>query len=270
MKGGVCFLGNRDVFSEPFYRCLERHQLLNPSATRGVVASYGRILSRTQLERFSGGLVNFHPSLLPRFRGAAPAEWQILQREQAGGITAIRMVPKMDAGPIIAQESFAVRDEWTAVDLLTEAAQRGVQMLDAMLESWDESLASAVDQDDSRATFAPKLVREASAFINWKEWDAGEFSVRLKALGARFGGLETSLGKKRIKISQLRPVVASSDLPALGPGEAQWRRGRLECGTTGGGVIWIEALSVAGGKRELSGSDFRLGYLNKSGSIQFF
>jgi methionyl-tRNA formyltransferase len=270
MRGrGVCFLGNRDIFSEPFYRLLERRKLLDPSARRGVVASHGKLLTRSQLESFSDGLVNFHPSLLPAYRGAAPAEWQILNREEMSGITAIRMVPKMDAGPIIAQESYPLHADWSAHDLLAEAARRGVRMLDCILDSWAESLAAAGAQDDSLATFAPKLVRESSACIDWDSWDATEMTVRMRALGDRFGGLETSFGKKRIKLTQLQRVSASSELPMLGAGEVQWRRGRLECGTVNNGTIWIHALRVAGGKGEMNAKDFRLGYLKNGGSAQF-
>jgi methionyl-tRNA formyltransferase len=154
------FLGCGDVFSKPFHDALSQWNILaSPGeiADVGVVASHGRILRSSDLSKYKRGVVNMHPSLLPLYRGAAPAEWQILRGERISGVTAILTTTRVDAGPILAQESFPLAGDATRDDLLVQAAGLGVVMLRKILDHWDEAVARAVPQNTSNATTAPKV-----------------------------------------------------------------------------------------------------------------
>lgn len=138
---------------------LERLRELQPEVI--VVVSFGQILKRAVLTLPRHGCLNFHPSLLPKYRGAAPVQRAIMAGERVSGLSIMRLVKKLDAGPLLLQEPWPLGEEADAEALLAEAGERGALLMLRVLESLErgEPLV-AVPQDDSLATFAPPLTKE--------------------------------------------------------------------------------------------------------------
>ena len=147
-----------------------------------VVVAYGHILNREVLDLPSEGSVNLHASLLPALRGAAPIHWAILRGHSVTGVTVMRMVEEMDAGPIILQTQEKIGPEETTTELSTRLSQVGAQALVEALALLEEGAAEEVEQDHSRATFAPKVSRDM-ARVDWNR-PATELDWHVRGLDA--------------------------------------------------------------------------------------
>ena len=143
-----------------------------------VVAAYGRLLPRAALDLPPLGSLNVHASLLPELRGAAPINWAIIRGHRESGISIQRMVVELDAGPVLGQTRIPISATMTAGALYEEAAEAGGARLVAVLDDLASGRAVETPQDDARATWAPKLDREA-ARIDWSR-PAAEVANRLR------------------------------------------------------------------------------------------
>ena len=132
----------------------------------GVVAAYGKILPDWLLGAIPRGLINVHASLLPKYRGASPVHRAVLAGDRETGVTIMRVVKALDAGPMLAAARVAIGPDATTVDVETELAQRGAELLVATLDAIEGGRAVEIAQDDSQATYAPKLTK-AEAPIDW-------------------------------------------------------------------------------------------------------
>lgn len=132
-----------------------------------VVAAYGEILTREVLEAPSRGSLNVHASLLPELRGAAPINWAIIRGHERSGVTVMRMVRELDAGPILAQESVPIGPEATAGELFERLSELGADLLLRTLDALERGEVEERSQDETAATYAPKLDRE-SARLDWE------------------------------------------------------------------------------------------------------
>ena len=155
--------------------------LLEPESARGeafveeisglgadlsVVVAYGKILSRAVLDVPPMGSVNLHASLLPSLRGAAPINWSIVRGDTVTGVTVMRMVEQMDAGPILLQLEEPIGPEETASDLTMRLSEIGAEALVEALLLLEAGAIEEWVQDESEATYAPKVDR-AAARIDW-------------------------------------------------------------------------------------------------------
>ena len=131
-----------------------------------VVAAYGRILPPEALTLARLGAFNLHASLLPALRGAAPINWAIIRGERVSGISIQRMVAELDAGPVLGQTRIPIHATTTAGELYEAAAAAGAARLVKVLDEVAAGRATETPQDDTRATWAPKLDR-AAARIDW-------------------------------------------------------------------------------------------------------
>ncbi len=137
---------------------------LNPDLA--VVASYGRIIPNEVLEVFPQGMLNIHPSLLPKYRGACPIQNAILEGKKTTGVTIILMDEKMDHGPIIAQQELDIANNDTFESLLQKGFQLGSEMLVNVLPDYIEGKIELKPQDDNSATYTWKTAetKEAAYF----------------------------------------------------------------------------------------------------------
>lgn len=133
-----------------------RMQALKPDVI--VVVAFGQMLKRAVLELPRHGCLNFHPSALPRYRGAAPVQRAVLEGVTDSGLTIMRLVKKMDAGPILLQKPWRLNPDKNAQELLTEAGLAGAPMMLEALARLDTGL-TAREQDESQVTFAPPLTK---------------------------------------------------------------------------------------------------------------
>ncbi len=127
-----------------------------------VVAAYGRILPDDILACPPKGCINVHSSLLPRYRGAAPINWAILNGDRETGVTIMHMAAALDAGDIISQVKTAVEPDETAPELTARLAELGGKLLVETVAQIEGGTASRTAQDESQVTLAPMLSKELS------------------------------------------------------------------------------------------------------------
>ncbi len=131
-----------------------------------VVVAYGRILPEEFLRAPRRGCINVHFSLLPLYRGAAPANWAVVNGETETGVTTMFIEPALDTGPILLQSKTQIGTKETAPELMQRLAEIGAGLLGETLTRLDEL--TPRPQHDRDATFAP-ILRKEDGLIDWKE-----------------------------------------------------------------------------------------------------
>jgi methionyl-tRNA formyltransferase len=145
-------------------------ELASLNADIGVVAAYGQILTQQLLDTPRLGLINVHASILPRYRGAAPVHRAVINGDRETGVTIMRMVKALDAGPMIAVGRVSIGIETTSDELERELAGVGAQLLVRTLDDLEAGRATETPQDDAAATYAPRLAKDDGR-IDWR-WPA--------------------------------------------------------------------------------------------------
>jgi methionyl-tRNA formyltransferase len=125
-----------------------------------VVVAYGRLLTQEILDIPKKFCVNVHGSLLPKYRGAAPVNWAILNGDKTTGVTIQKMVLTLDAGDILAQEQIHIPVKENAAQLRERMAHIGAKLLLRALDDIDQGKYALSPQDESKVTYAPKLNKE--------------------------------------------------------------------------------------------------------------
>ncbi|HET9480004.1 MAG TPA: methionyl-tRNA formyltransferase [Pyrinomonadaceae bacterium] len=143
-----------------------------------VVVAYGRILPEEFLRAPARGCINVHFSLLPKYRGAAPANWAIINGEKETGVTTMFLEPTLDTGPILLQRVTKIGETETAPELMQRLSEIGADLLSETLSRFDELTPQT--QDHSQATFAP-ILRKEDGLIDWY-WPAKEIEQRIRGL----------------------------------------------------------------------------------------
>jgi methionyl-tRNA formyltransferase len=144
-----------------------RQRLIDLHADIGVVAAYGKILPEAVIGTPRLGMINVHASLLPKYRGAAPVHRAVIAGEPETGVTIMRIVKALDAGPMLAEAVRSIRPDETSAELEGDLASLGAGLLVSTLERLSEGPMTEVPQDDGAATYAPRLSRE-DGFIDWE------------------------------------------------------------------------------------------------------
>ena len=134
----------------------------------GVVSAYGHIIPDATLSRFKGGLVNVHPSLLPKWRGPSPIESALLHGDSETGNSLIRLTGSMDAGPIYAQSKYLIPEKADRPMLYEALGQDGAKLLTDNLEQILAGEIKPTDQDDDEATYSTMLAK-SDAKIDWSQ-----------------------------------------------------------------------------------------------------
>lgn len=132
----------------------------------GVVAAYGKILPESLLAIPRLGMINVHASLLPAYRGAAPVHRAVIAGERETGVTIMRVVKELDAGPMFASVNRPIGPDETSLDVERGLAQLGATLLVQIVDALAGGTAIETPQDDSRATYAPKISREEGT-VDW-------------------------------------------------------------------------------------------------------
>lgn len=225
------------------------------------VVAFGQFLKRNVLSLPKHGCLNVHPSALPKYRGAAPIQWQILNGERESAISIIQLVSKMDAGPIVLQEPFTIDSEGTSAEVLEQAAKAGADTLVRAMHLYQNGQAPPLTlQDDEAASFAPMLTR-AHGVVNF-ERSAREVVNQIRAVQpwpkaetwhSRGGQLLTRLIVNQARVISVETANENSSGTILRVDESGLE---IACAT---GSIEIAKVQVEGKPPRLIG-DFLRGY----------
>ena len=194
-----------------------------------VVVAYGHILPREVIDLPQLGTLNIHASLLPQWRGAAPIQAAIRARQRETGVTIMRMVPRLDAGPILLQVPTPIVHDETYGELQLRLSELGALALIEALSLLDLGAIVERPQDDAAATLAPKIERD-DARIDWTR-PADDIAAAIRAFDPKPGAFTTLAGAD-VKLYGAR--AASFD---IGDGGAFPRGGTVLAIDDGGAVI---------------------------------
>ena len=153
---------------ENFKSAAEIDALAALDADLMVVAAYGLLLPAAVLAAPRLGCVNIHASLLPRWRGASPIQQAILAGDTVSGVTLMKMDEGLDTGDMIASRALEIGADWTAADLHDALAPLGAELLMQILADLESALAGARVQEETEATYAPRLQKQ-QAEIDWRK-----------------------------------------------------------------------------------------------------
>ena len=162
-----------------------------------VVVAFGQILPKSILNIPKYGAINVHASLLPKYRGAAPIAWAILNGEKVTGITTMVMDEGMDTGDILLQVETTIENEEMCGTLHDRLASLGAQLLKETLEKMKVGNIHPIPQNHSKATYAPPLKKE-DGHIDWRK-GANEINRQVRAFNP-WPGAFTKLGNQWLKI----------------------------------------------------------------------
>ncbi|MDY6935234.1 MAG: methionyl-tRNA formyltransferase [Spirochaetota bacterium] len=219
-----------------------------------VVVAYGRLLPKEIYTIPHLNTINLHPSLLPKYRGAAPIQWAILNGDTETGITIQLMNERLDAGDILIQKKIPIDKDMTAGDLFNQSLPIGVELIREVIGLLASGISTPIRQKEDEATYCMKIDREI-AQINW-----GRTSMEIHNL---VRGLNpkpiawTNFRGKSIKIWKTRLIDEGIDCN-IGLGFLKIYKKRLFT-RTGDGYVEILQLQPEA-KRVMDGSSFINGY----------
>lgn len=215
-----------------------------------VVVAYGQILRREILDLTPRGSVNLHASLLPALRGAAPIQWAIALGHERTGVTVMRMVEKMDAGPILLQVAEPIGPDETGTDLSARLSEIGAEALVEALALLEAGVVTETTQDDAHATYAPRIRREDTR-VDWSQ-NADVVARRIRAFDAVPGAF-TVLDGAELKVFRPRVADDTGGPMTAQPGSVVETDAtdasdglRVACGR---GSVWIREVQPAGRRR---------------------
>jgi methionyl-tRNA formyltransferase len=207
------------------------------------VTAFGRILHAPILNLPPMGCVNVHGSLLPKYRGAAPVQWAVINGEAETGITTMLMDEGMDTGPILLQERIPILPEDTAGTLAPRLAGLGGRLLVETLTQLNAGTLTARPQDHSQATLAP-LLEKGDGLINWR-LSAESLNNRIRGLSP-WPGAYTFLGHERWNIWKAVSIPeVTRDMPGTIVGATKQSL-RV---ATGNGLLELLEIQPANSKR---------------------
>lgn len=229
---------------------------LTPSV--GVLFAYGKILPRTLLESFPAGILNIHPSLLPRYRGPSPVQQAILDGSECTGVSIIRLDEAVDHGPILSQVRAKIEKNERCDDVLTRLAALGTEELIRVLPGYLAGNLKLVAQRDAEATYTKPLTRN-DGHIDWSK--PAEQIIRQYRACYPWPGLYTVWNHKRLKILDLQVT----SITGFRLGEVTCRDHNLVV-ACGSGAVMLVTVQPEGGN-EMSATDFLRGHPTICGSI---
>ena len=242
-KAGLTVLQPQRVKDQRFIGNLKE---LNPSAI--VVVAYGQILPPDIIRLPRHGCINVHASLLPKYRGAAPINWAIINGEKKTGVSIMIMDEGMDTGPVVSQRETDIHEDDTAGSLSDRLSQIGADVLIASLKGIEDASLIARPQTDD-VTYAP-LMKKSDGAIQWSK--SAESLLDFVRGMHPWPGAFSFLEGKRIKILKAGPVTASGGSVSGGmnnkgdAGVIETVSGDELIVSTGSGRVSIRELQQAG------------------------
>ncbi|HHY46448.1 MAG TPA: methionyl-tRNA formyltransferase [Firmicutes bacterium] len=235
-----------------------------------VVVAFGQKIPPEILELPRFGCINVHASLLPKYRGAAPIQWAMMNGERETGVTTMLMDEGWDTGDILLQKRVIIQDDMDAGKLHDILAVEGARLLLDTLSGLEAGTIAGIPQDESQATWAPRLDPEMARI----QWDRPARDIRnlIRAMSPRPGAY-TCLGDTRIKVFGAEVISDMRDIPGvagirsagepgrpISPGEVLVMDDRAGIVVaTGGGFLALTEVQAEGSRR-MSAQEFVRGY----------
>lgn len=207
-----------------------------------VVAAYGRILPEDMLAVPPMGCINVHASILPKYRGAAPINWAILNGEEETGVTIMHMAKECDTGDMILVKTMPIPQDMNSEELFRELAKLGADAISEAIGKIADGTATRTPQDHTSATYAAMLSRELSP-IDWNR-TSRQILDQIRGL-IPWPCATTTLGEQTVKVYRAESLGETQD--AVGKMKATKRGIEAACGD--GTSILITELQAEGGKR---------------------
>ena len=226
----------------------------------GVVIDYGRILQRELLQMPTHGMLGVHPSLLPKYRGASPVAWAILEGQRKTGVTVFRLNERMDAGDILRQRKASFADGDTVETLTNRLAQLGAEELVRGLEDLAAGRASFAPQDETQASVTRKFTKD-DGVIDWTQ-PAERLDRIIRAMGS-WPGASTFWQGQSLKIMDAG-VGSAVGQRAAAPGTIVRVSPEGIDVATGAGTLLIREVQPAG-RRRMSVREFLAGRAVQAG-----
>lgn len=217
------------------------------------------ILPRVVLKIPKLGSINLHPSLLPRYRGAAPINWAIIRGETETGISVFRLTARVDAGDLLFQQAVGIGPDETAGELSDRLRESGADALAKVVEGLERDELTSTPQPNTGVTRAPMLEKEDGRI----DWARGAVSICNLVRGTNpFPGAFTTFRGDYLKVH--RTTVAHG---AGSPGEVVAADGRTGCVVAAGdGAVALQEVQPSG-KARMSGAELVRGYRIEAGEI---
>ena len=209
-----------------------------------VVAAYGEILTEEVLDLPTRGSVNVHASLLPELRGAAPVNWAIIRGHEESGVTIMRMVRELDAGPVLYRVSVGLPPDLTAGELYEMLSEIGAAAVVEALAQMEAGSLEEKPQVHERATYAPKMSREG-ARLDWR-LPAAELDRWIRGCDP-WPGAWTTLEDRSVQVFGPEPEPAGGTGPPGTVLAADPRQGLVVA--TGSGALRLREVKPAGRSR---------------------
>lgn len=235
--------------------------LKNLNADLFAVISYGQILSEEVIGIPKIFTLNLHASLLPKYRGAAPINWAIINGEKNTGVTIMKVAKQMDAGPVLLQRTLEIKDNDTNLTLQNKLSEAGCGILLEALRLIELGKYKMTEQNPKEATFAPKLKKEDGQ-INWKLTAKQVFDLVRGCVG--WPGAFTHYKGKTLKVCKASACRLVGMPAGRFAGEILETKKNAIVAATGQGNICIEELQLEG-KRKMTAEEFIAGHKIKPG-----
>ena len=225
-----------------------------------VVAAFGQLLPQTVLDIPPCGTINLHPSLLPKYRGAAPIQWALINGETETGVTLMLLDAGEDTGDIICMERISIGAEDTAATLTEQLAGLGAKQLVRVLSDMPKDAPPpAISQNHPEATHAPRLTKETGQ-IDWKQ-PAPAIHNLVRGTANWPGAYALFRAKLRLKIIRCLPHAQPAVAP---PGTLEIAAGQKLFVATGDGTLQLLQIQPAT-KKVMDARDFINGYQLRTG-----
>lgn len=222
-----------------------KDQLAAMGATAGILVAYGRIISQEILNIFPRGIINIHPSLLPKYRGPTPIEQSMLEGAHITGVSIMKLESKMDAGPVYAQAQYKLVRNETKEELAERLLNLGKDMLIDNLPAILDGSLQPFDQDERQATYC-RLLTKDDGVVNPSMQTAQEIERAVRAY-AGFPKASLHIRGHKIILISVHPVQEKTTGNLI-----------IECHDNS--LLDIEQLIAPSG-RTMNGPDFVRGYL---------
>jgi methionyl-tRNA formyltransferase len=226
----------------------------------GVVAAYGRILPERLISIPRFGMINVHASLLPEYRGAAPVHRAVIDGREETGVTIMRIVKELDAGPMMATARHPIGPDDTSEEVERALAELGAPLLVSVVDQLAAGTAREVPQDEARASFAPKITRGEGTI----DWDLPGYRIHNLVRGLQPWPLVSAwIDARRYLIHRTTRTKDRSDAP--GGTIVQAAGGTLAVAASDGEVLHIQAIQPEG-RRVQTAREFLAGHSLRVGA----